>query len=143
MDSARRAAFTITGMSKSIPSRILKRLLHRVARILPGVGIDGAVSPRLTAARDILSHVRGENIESVATFSDSEVEAVELVVSATGFAAGKTLREMGLSRDVIVGAVIRGTDAFVPRGDTLIEAGDRLIAIAQPRAMSELTELAG
>lgn len=114
-----------------------------LARILPGVGIDGAVSPRLTAARDILGHVRGEAIQSVVTFSDSEVEAVELLVSSTGSAAGMTLREMGMSRDVIVGAVIRGDEAFVPRGDTTIHAGDRLIAIAQPQAMSELTELSG
>ena len=114
-----------------------------LARILPGVGIDGAVSPRLTAARDILGHVRGEHIQSVVTFSDSEVEAVELVVGHEGSAAGRTLREMGLSRDVIVGAVIRGNSAFVPIGDTEIQAGDRLIAIAQPQAMSELTELTG
>ena len=44
---------------------------------------------------------------------------------------------------MIIGGVQRGKEAFVPRGNTMIEAGDHLIVIALPEAIAMAEKLSG
>lgn len=109
--------------------------------LLSGHGIDAAVSTRLAAANEILRLVRRGRIHSVATFQDSDAEAIELQVGETSAAIGKTLTDIGLPHSAIIGGVVRGKKAFIPHGSTEIAAGDRLIAVALPEAINSLEAL--
>lgn len=111
--------------------------------LLPGIGIDATVSSRLSAANEILRFVRRGVIYSVATFSDSDAEAIELEVGAGSPAIGSTLADLKLPHSLIIGGVQRGDKAFVPRGNTRIEAGDHLVVIALPEAIATAEKLSG
>jgi trk system potassium uptake protein len=111
--------------------------------LLAGHGIDAGVSTRLAAANEILRLVRRGAIHSVTTFQDTAAEALELQVSAHSHAVGKPLREIGLPKSAIVGGVVRGKKAFIPHGHTVIEAGDRLVLIALPKAIPNVETLFG
>jgi trk system potassium uptake protein TrkA len=108
-----------------------------------GVGIDATVSSRLSAANEILRQVRRGVIFSVATFSDSDAEAIELEVGPKSKAIGKTLADLKLPHSLIVGGVQRGDEAFVPRGNTIVQEGDHLIVIALPDAIATAEKLSG
>ena len=43
---------------------------------------------------------------------------------------GKTLRDLALPHDSIVGAILRGTHAIVPRGTDALQSGDRLLVFS-------------
>jgi trk system potassium uptake protein TrkA len=126
-----------------IPTAVSR--FHRLdlVTLLAGVGIDGAVSSRLSAANEILRFVRRGRIHSVVTFQDSEAEALEVEVEPTSRIVGQTLRDIHLPRDMIVGGIIRDDKAFVPRGESRIKTGDRLIIIALPGAIPLVGELSG
>jgi trk system potassium uptake protein TrkA len=109
--------------------------------LLEGVGIDAAVSSRLAAASAILRFVRRGRIHSVATFEDTDAEAIEIEVAPTSQAVGRTLRTVRLPRSSIVGGVLRDGRAFVPRGSTVIEPGDRLIVFTLPGSISDVEKL--
>jgi trk system potassium uptake protein TrkA len=109
--------------------------------LLSGHGIDAAVSTRLAAANEILRLVRRGRIHSVATFQDSDAEAIELQVGDGSAAIGKTLIDIGLPHSAIIGAVVRGRKAFIPHGSTEIATGDRVIAVALPDAIKSLEAL--
>ncbi len=111
--------------------------------ILGGAGLDATVSARLSAANEILRFVRRGVIYSVATFSDSDAEAIELAVGPKSPAIGKSLNELDPSESLIIGGIQRGDRAFVPRGSTVIEEGDHLIVIARPEAIAEAERLSG
>jgi trk system potassium uptake protein TrkA len=108
-----------------------------------GIGIDATVSSRLSAANEILRFVRRGAIVSVATFSDSDAEAIELEVGPNSSVIGKTLAELHLPHSLIIGGVQRGKEAFVPRGSTRIEVGDHLIVILLPDALPTAEKLSG
>lgn len=114
-----------------------------LVRLLSGVGIDATVSSRLAAANEILRFVRRGVIHSVTTFSDSDAEAIELEVGPASPAIGKSLNDLNPPASLIVGGVQRGKDAFVPRGNTVIEEGDHLIVIARPEAIAAAESLSG
>ncbi|MBT8198279.1 MAG: Trk system potassium transporter TrkA [Acidimicrobiia bacterium] len=109
--------------------------------LMPGVGIDAGVSSRLAAANAILRLVRRGRIHSVATFQDSDAEAIELQVGPGSKAAGQSLAGLHLPKTAIVGGVLRGSDVTVPHGDTVLMAGDRVIIVALPAAITEVEEL--
>ena len=126
-----------------VPTAVARLHRHDLVRLITGIGVDAGVSARLTAAGEILRFVRRGKVLSVVTFQDSDAEAIEVEVSDSSPACGKTLRELHLRHDLIVGGVIRGGEAFVPRGDTSIETGDHLIVIALPKAVHEVEQLSG
>ena len=70
-------------------------------------------------------------------------EALEVEVGRHSPAAGRTLRELHLPHEMIVGGVIRGNEVFVPRGETEIHFADRLIVIALPKAIPAVEQLSG
>ena len=109
--------------------------------LLAGVGIDAAVSSRLMAASAILRFVRRGQVEQVATFSDTDAEAIEIEVSDGSRAVGKTLLELTLPVGVIIGGISRAGTTFVPDGSTVIRGGDHIIFFALPHDIEESTAL--
>lgn len=132
-------------VSRAMGARSTVSRFHRLEYIglLEGLGIDAGVSSRLSAANAILQFVRRGTILSVATFQDTEAEAIELEVGADSEAVGKKLADIHLSRKAIVGGVLRSGRSFVPHGDTVVQAGDRLILFALPGAIPKLEKLFG
>ncbi|MCP3997770.1 MAG: Trk system potassium transporter TrkA, partial [bacterium] len=132
---------SLVAKAVGIPTAVSR--FHRLdlVSLLAGVGIDGAVSSRLSAANEILRFVRRGRIHSVVTFQDSDAEALEVEVEETSSLIGETLRDLHLPHDMIVGGIVRDERAFVPRGLDSIEAGDRLIIIALPGAIHLVGEL--
>ncbi len=111
--------------------------------LLGGAGIDATVSPRRSAANEILRFVRRGLIYSAVSIPGSDAEAIELEVGPNSPAIGKTLRDLKLPRSLIIGGVQRDGVAFVPRGDTEIQQGDHLIAVALPDGIPAAEKLSG
>lgn len=109
--------------------------------LLSGLGIDAAVSSRLMAASAILRFVRQGEVERVATFSDTDAEAIEIEVAAKSDACNKTLLELDLPVGVIIGGISRNGTTFVPDGSTIVKGGDHIIFFALPRDIEESANL--
>lgn len=116
---------------------------NRIAYVglLSGLGIDAAVSSRLMAASAILRYVRQGQVEQVATFSDTDAEAIEIEVASSSSAVEKTLMELDLPVGVIIGGISRNGTTFVPDGSTVVKAGDHIIFFALPRDIAESAAL--
>jgi trk system potassium uptake protein len=112
---------------------------NRIAYVslLSGLGIDAAVSSRLMAASAILRFVRQGQVEQVATFSDTDAEAIEIEVQEGAEAVDKSLLELKLPVGVIIGGISRNGTTFVPDGSTVVKAGDHIIFFALPRDIAE------
>lgn len=109
--------------------------------LLGGTGIDAAVSARLAAANAILRFVRRGRIHSVATFKDTDAEAIEIEVAAESAAVGKLLRELDFKSEAVVGGIHREGDVIVPHGGTEILARDRLILFTLPSAIHDVEQM--
>ena len=116
---------------------------NRIAYVglLSGLGVDAAVSSRLMAASAILRFVRQGRVEQVATFSDTDAEAIEVEVVPKSQACNKTLLELDLPVGVIIGGISRDGTTFVPDGSTIIRGGDHVIFFSLPRDIEESAAL--
>ena len=76
---------------------------------------------------------------SVTTFREEEAEALELEAAEGTKYVGKPLRELRFPRGAIVGAIVRPDGRVtVPRGEEVIQAGDRVIFFALESVSPEL-----
>ncbi|CDO61074.1 Trk system potassium uptake protein TrkA [Candidatus Phaeomarinobacter ectocarpi] len=94
------------------------------------MGVDAFVNPRATTVSTVLRHVRRGRIRGVSSVQDGKAEVIEAEALATSTLVGRPLRDADLPSGIRLGAVLRGTEVIVPRGDTEIQAGDRVIIFA-------------
>ncbi|MHC4893744.1 MAG: Trk system potassium transporter TrkA, partial [Planctomycetota bacterium] len=104
------------------------------------MGVDFAISPRILCANRILRFVRSEAVSAVAVVAEGRGEVLEIEAHLPGGKAESRIKNLELPRGIVVGAVVRGEDIEIPRGDTLVRNGDRLIVFALPSKIDELME---
>ena len=96
--------------------------------IVQRLGINTAISQRLTAVDMILGFVRKSHLLSVTTFREEEAEALEFIASPGSRIVNRKLREMRMPRGAVVGAIVRDNGYVrVPRGEATVREGDRVI----------------
>jgi trk system potassium uptake protein TrkA len=109
--------------------------------LMASLGIDVAVNPRATTVSTILQHIRRGRIRSVQSLRDGAAEVLEAEALETSSLVGKPLRDVHLPDGMIVGAVVRDEQVIVPRGDTVIEAKDRIVMFALKDAVKKVEKL--
>ena len=105
------------------------------------VGVDVAISPRAVVAEEITRFTREGSAENVALIESHKAEVVEIEVDPDSPLAGRTIRESvaSLPQRVVFGAITRDGVFVTPRGDTVIEVGDHVVAFAPADVAEGLT----
>jgi trk system potassium uptake protein TrkA len=105
--------------------------------------VDTALSPRTATANSVLRFVRGDvgSVAAVETFLHGDVEVLEFAVSDESPCVGRTLAEMDVTKDALVGAIVRDGKAQIARGQSTFRSNDHVIAIAKPESVDKLTAL--
>jgi trk system potassium uptake protein TrkA len=106
------------------------RVMTRVSRLanlrlFERVGIDVALSARGAAVASVLHQIQGGTTRLLAVVEQGAGRILELEVPL-GYAP-RSLRDLDPPRNSIIGAILRGSRAIVPRGSDRVEPGDRLI----------------
>lgn len=105
------------------------------------IGLDVAVSPRLSAANALLRYVRRGSVQRVATLQANDAEVLSLAVTAGSPVVGRPLAEAEFPPGAIVGAILRGQHVVVPTGRDALRVGDAAIVFALPDAVGPVTRL--
>jgi trk system potassium uptake protein TrkA len=109
--------------------------------LMGNLGIDAVVSPRAITVSTILQHVRRGRVRSVHTLSDGFGEIIEVEALETSGLVGPPLREAKLPQGVIVGAIVRDNEIVIPRGDTVVRTGDRVVLFAAAGAVKKVEKM--
>lgn len=101
--------------------------------------LDRAVSPYLTTINAILRFLRGTNIRSVNLLHNvpGELLQVDLPIGSRWHLV--PVRELKLGKKAILALILRGEDAIVPNGETVLNTDDRLFIFA-PLGMASKME---
>lgn len=131
-------------LARRLGAKKLVALINRL-NYLPlahRLGIHSTVSLRLTTVDRILQFARRGDVQSVTTFGDEAAEAIELTAPAGWKHAGKRLREIEFPREVVAGALLRKNgEVVVPRGNDVIEEGDRILFFTSEKSLPKLEEM--
>jgi len=132
---------SLLAKSQGVPKVV--SLISRIEYIplVSRVGIDAAVSPRLSAVNTILKYVRRGVVLSVAALRGIEAEVIEFSVRPGSKLASRTLAEIDFPKNSLVGAVIRDEEVIVPSGQLSLLQGDKVAILALPDAVAALEKM--
>jgi trk system potassium uptake protein TrkA len=121
----------------------VRRIITRVGkranlRLFERVGIDVAISARGAAVASVLHHIQGGRTRLLALIEEGAGRILELDVPE-GYRS-TALRDLAAPLNSIVGAIVRQSGAFVPRGNDRIEPGDRLIVFTTHAAADRVRD---
>jgi trk system potassium uptake protein TrkA len=93
-------------------------------------GIDVTVNPRAVTAEEIVRFAHDPRTQQVAMFEGTRYEVLDIVTRPDSEYIGKRFREMPI-RGALIGAIVRDGEAIFPKGDDVLEAGDRVIVFTE------------
>lgn len=104
------------------------------------VGVDVAVNPRQVTAEDITRFTRERRAENIAIIEPEEAEILEVEVDGDSVLAGRSIQEAvaDLPDGFVVGAITRNGEFVTPRGDTVVQSGDHVVALVTADAHDEV-----
>lgn len=150
------AAETVISVTNDDETNILSSLLakrygcHRAMTLINKttynalmgpLGIDVVISPRAITVSNILQHVRRGRIHAVHSLHEGFGELIEADALETSSLVGKPLREVKLPGGVLLGAVVRDGQVISPRGNTVVQAGDRVVLFAAAGAVKKVEKM--
>ncbi|MFW5924885.1 MAG: Trk system potassium transporter TrkA [Myxococcota bacterium] len=105
------------------------------------LGIDIALSPRTVASDHILRFAREGEIHSLTMLEDGAAEVIEMTAQTGCRAVGKPLRRMNMPRGALLAAIVHGDRVVIPRGDDVVQAGDRVVLLTTKGARRTVERL--
>ncbi len=95
----------------------------------PEYGCDAAISYSDIIARMVIEETGFADVVTLLKLRRGQLSLVEGEVQEGSALDGKTLAEAHIPHEIIIAAVLRGSETLVPRGHTKILAGDKLLAL--------------
>lgn len=108
------------------------------------MSVDALLSPKRAMINAILRYVRRGNVESTLRLGEREAEIIEFRVPEKPAHPGileEPLKNLGFPRGALLGAVVRGGEAFIASGNTRLRPGDELLVVCGPDALARVEEL--
>jgi len=109
--------------------------------LMPAIGLEQVVSPRLSAINSILQHVRRGKVLSAISIKGEQAEVLEAVALETSDIVGKPLRDIRMPKDSIDIGIMRRDTVLIPSGSSVIEPGDRIILFAHRDAVAKIEKI--
>ena len=103
-------------------------------------GVDTAVSPPHMLAALVEEAVSVGDLVRLMKLERGKVALVELTLRENSRVAGRPMYEMRLPLDSAIVAIVRDEHVVIPQPETVLAAGDEIMAIARPEAEDDLRQ---
>lgn len=107
------------------------------------MGVDVALDQSDLMGRLIEEEMSLGDMMMLMKLRKGQYSLVEEKVSPGARAAGKSLREMNLPEQCVIASVIRKDELIIPRGDTVLQAADEVLAVVHSSEVRRLAEILG
>lgn len=112
-----------SGVNKTIAK--ISRLNY--AHLVDKLDVDVALNPVNITVSNILKFIRGGKVVSVSLLLGGEGEVTEVIADKDSPIIDKPLSKLGLPKGIIIGAIVHDGDVIIPKGDSVVREGDRII----------------
>ncbi|XWN35636.1 MAG: potassium/proton antiporter [Roseivirga sp.] len=105
--------------------------------VLTSILFQGTTLQPLAQWLQLEAEVPKKREKAISLSEDVKSELLEIVVPKSSMAAGKPIVELGLPKESLIVLISRNENYLTPRGSTVIEAGDKLMVMADHKQAAE------
>jgi trk system potassium uptake protein TrkA len=109
--------------------------------LMRSLGVDAVINPRAITVSRILQHIRRGRVRAVHSLRDGKAEIIEAEALEASPMVGTPLRDLKLPHGLIAGAIVRGDDVIIPRGETVVKAHDKVVLFATKTMVKKVEKL--
>lgn len=143
-DETNLVASTIAKFEFDVP-RVISRINNpRNAWLFnAGMGVDVALNHA-----DLMAHLAVEEIDlkhvmTLMKLNRGDYSIVQVTVDGSSVSVNKAIKDLTVPVRSVLISIFRGNDVIIPRGETVINAGDKILALADKKAQTEINALFG
>jgi trk system potassium uptake protein TrkA len=105
------------------------------------IGMDAVVSKQLMTVNAVQRYIQHQQVAAIASLPGIDAHCIEYIAKAKSSIVRKPLRDIDFPNNAIVGAVLHQDEVLIPKGDTHITAGDRVVIFSLPQALDDVEKL--
>jgi trk system potassium uptake protein TrkA len=130
-------------LGKSMGAKFVSSLVSNdlYYQILPNLGIDSMVNPKLLTISEVLRHINPHKILSLYEFSKRFGGVYQVIVRSNSKILGGTVSSIEEKNHIIVGGVIRDRNFFIPASEELLKKGDKVIVVSTNSSKPRIEKL--
>jgi trk system potassium uptake protein TrkA len=102
------------------------------------IGMDAVVSKQLLTVNTIRQYIQQQQVASIASIPGIQAQLIEFVPGEGSKITKKPLKDVRFPAHAIVGAVLQNDQLVIPKGDTKIQPGDKVVVFSLPQALDEV-----
>lgn len=129
--------------------KTITKVNHTLFReVIKTLDIDSVVYPKFTTAHTILTSVRAKQndderseVTKLTRIINNKVEAIEFEVSEDCRLIGKTLTELRIRKNILLGSITRGDNVIIPKGSDSLQVGDTVVLVTTTERLSALDDI--
>lgn len=105
------------------------------------IGMDAVVSKQLLTVNAVQRYIHHQQVAAIATLPGIEAQCIEYIAKKGSKISRKPLKDISFPARAIVGAILHENEVAIPKGDTQINEGDRVVVFSLPQAIDEVEKL--
>ncbi|MGM0500906.1 MAG: potassium channel family protein [Bacillota bacterium] len=109
--------------------------------IFKNLGVETIFNTTKLISLLIEQRVEVADVNNLLSIEEGKVSISQVHLQEDSPVLGKTVRELNLPHDIVFGCVIRGEDVLIPKGDTKMVKGDKVLIITLPENQAEAFEV--
>ena len=102
------------------------------------MGVDNVINKKLITAGRIFKFTLSGKARFVRYMTGTNAEVIEYTVAPGAAITAGPIKDIDFPRNAIIGGVIRGSEAFIAVGETVLQPYDRVAIFALPETIQEI-----
>ena len=154
-DGTCQALVCVTGLDEvNLTTAMVSKFEYDVPRIIArvnnpknawlfnsGMGVDAKINQADIIGHMIADEMNYQSIMTLMKLSKGDFSIVRIRVDYQSRYAGKQISEISLPNNALLIAIYNDDELMIPHGDTLIEAGQDILAFGDEQAIGKLNEI--
>lgn len=108
---------------------------------LRALGVDNAVSSTEIITRLIEQEIESDGLQLLVTINQGRAAICEIKIPKHAVINGSYVRDIGMPESSLIVSIVRNEEVIIPKGDTVIEGEDRIVAVCESGKQRELVKL--
>lgn len=109
----------------------------------PIMGVDAAVNQADLMARLVAEEMSMGDMMTLLKLHGGKYSLIERMVNPGSPVQGKLLRDIQLPTECVLVAIIRNSDLLIPRGETMLQGGDKVVTIVHIDQLENMEKILG
>lgn len=115
--------------------------------VINHLDLDTIIYPKFVTAEYIMGFVRamknsiGSNVENMYRLVGNKVEALEFVIREKAPVLNKTLEELNLKDNLLIGCINRNGEIITPKGQDMIMMGDTVVVVTTNTGLNDISDI--